>query len=176
MQELFFAVIAGVLIGALLMWFWLRRRESLSSSVAPALAYSPKDVETFLQKSGYTIKTKRPKGSIITTINGKEHLGSCETDYLVTKNNKYYAVVVKSGAGPNDVLEENLRCRLIEQAAAFAVNAVLFVDLSSQEIQEVTFRFPQEKNLDTPFQVLIGIFIVLVIIGIIWMMVQLRLL
>lgn len=165
----------GIAIGALasfLMNFILRRPVAITSAVPQ---FSEKDVESLLKKSGYSILGKKQRETVITAIDGKEHFGYIEADYTVKKNKKRYAVVVKIGEGPDDPNEPGLRRKLIEYARVFRVAGVLFVSPGLGHINVVTFHFPHEHNIDFFFRFLIGLFIILMVVGIIWLLVQLKL-
>ena len=175
MQEVLIALVVGILVGALVIYLWLNKAHRYNASSNRPVSYSPQEVESLLFKAGYTIVTKQPKASVITEIDGKEHLGTLESDYLVEKAKQKFIVLVKAGQGPIDPLEPVFRRRLVELQTAFGTEALLLVTPEAGEIEEIAFRFPHERSIDGLFRVLIGVFIVAVVIGIIWMMVQLRL-
>ena len=138
-------------------------------------SFSEKEVGAFLEKAGYQILGKRQMETVITKVDGKERFGYVEADFTVKKGRKKYVVVVHSGLGEADPNEPMLRRKLLEYDHVFSPHALLVVDLSRGEIHEVNFRFPYEMNIDFFFRFLIALFIILGVIGIIWILVQLRL-
>ena len=174
-SEFFIPLSIGIFIGIIVFFLlnMILRRPSSITSAGPA--FSEKDVESLLEKSGYSILGKKQRETVITTIDGKEHFGYIEADYTVKKNKKRYAVVVKIGEGPDDPNEPGLRRKLIEYARVFRVAGVLFVSPGLGHINVVTFHFPHEHNIDFFFRFLIGLFIILMVVGIIWLLVQLKL-
>ncbi|MDI6731790.1 MAG: hypothetical protein QME05_04350 [Candidatus Margulisbacteria bacterium] len=176
MREVLTALVVGIFIGALLLYLWYKKAQRFSNpSTQQSISYSPQEVESLLFKAGYTIVTKQPKATIITEIDGKEHLGTLEADYLVAKEKRQYVVFIKTSQGTSDPLEPVFRRRLVELQTAFGTEALLLVDPEAGEVEEISFRFPRERRIDGLFRLLIAVFIVAVVIGIIWMLVQLRL-
>lgn len=140
------------------------------------LSTSPKDnSENLLRKAGYQILGKNQKESVLVRVDGKDHLGSLEAEYTVRKGGKSYVVVVKRGEGVFDPTEPIFRRKLIEYDRAFGLKGILLVDPEEGEIHEVSFKFPRERGIDFYFQFFIALFIIFVLIGIIWLMVQARL-
>ncbi|MFA5840488.1 MAG: hypothetical protein WC890_07595 [Candidatus Margulisiibacteriota bacterium] len=175
MQEILIALAIGILIGAVGLYFFFRKSHLSNHPTLSSSTYSSQEVESLLFKAGYTIVTKQPKASILTTIDDKEHLGTLNTDYIVQKEKEKYVVVVKTGQEAGDPLDPIFRRRLIELQAAYGTKALLMVDPNEGSVHSVNFRFVRERNLDGIFRVFIGAFIIGVIIGIIWMLVQLHL-
>lgn len=175
MPELVAALLFGIFVGGLAIFWWLKKTHRLDTLSRYPNSYSPQAVESLLFKAGYLIVAKQPKASIITEVDGKEHLGTLEADYLVAKGKEKDMVFVKTGQVALDPLEPIFRRRLVELQTVFGTEALLLVDPEAGSIQEIAFRFPRERSIDGLFRVLLGVFIVFVIIGIIWMLVQLRL-
>lgn len=136
---------------------------------------SEKKAEKLLMKSGFQILGKNQKESIIIQVDGKDHLGVLEADYIVTRENKKYVAIVKSGEGVFDPTEPTLRRKLIEYYRVFSPSGILLVDINSDEIQMIKFRFPRERGVDFYFQFVTALFIVFLVIGIIWLMIQIKL-
>lgn len=135
-----------------------------------------RSAENFLRQVGYQILGKRQKGAIITCIDGKDHLGSLEAEYTARKDGKNYVVIVRGGEGEWDPAEPALRRRLLEYDRVFGLNGVLLVDPSEGTIHAVNFKFPRERGIDFYFQFLGALFLILLIIGIIWLLVKVKLL
>ncbi|KPJ67601.1 hypothetical protein AMJ44_07205 [candidate division WOR-1 bacterium DG_54_3] len=169
-------ILIGVILGSFLFLFLSRlfRRRGPVVQGEPR-SFSEKEVEEFLKRSGFEILGKRQKETVITRVDGKDRFGYIEADYTVRKGRKKYVVVVQSGLEASDPNEPMLRRKLLEFDHVFHPHALLVVDLSRGEIHEVNFRFPYERNIDFFFRFLIALFIIAMVIGIIWMLVQLRL-
>ena len=176
-EQILWAVLSGIFAGAfpvLIIFLYLfRRRQALQTEVP---LFSTKDAEALLKRSKYRILNKRPKETIITVINGKEHFGYVEADYLVDKERRKAVAIVHSAGEDADPNEPTLRRRVLECDRAFSPNGgVLVVDLVKGRILKTGFRFPREWNIDMFFRFLIALFIISLIIGIIWIMATLKL-
>lgn len=166
----------GIVLGALLFYIFssfLASRKAQTQSLAPR--FSEKDAESLLRKAGFGILGKGLKETIITNVDGKDHFGYLEADYTVRKNRKTYVVVVRVGEESADPAEPGLRRKLLEFKRVFSPDGILILDLNNGGIHEVGFRFPHERDIDFFFRFLMGLFLILAVAGIIWMMVQLRL-
>jgi hypothetical protein len=176
-EQTLLTLISGIFVGALpvlVIFLFLSRRRSVAQSEIPL--FSTKDAETLLKRSGYRILNKRPKETIMTVINGKEHFGYVEADYLVDKERRKYAAIVHAAGEDADPNEPTLRRRILECDRAFSPNGgVLVVDLVKGRALKIRFRFPREWNIDMFFRFLIALFIISLIIGIIWVMAALKL-
>ena len=128
-----------------------------------------------LRRAGFQILDKRKKEAIITVVNGKDHYGNLEADYIVKRQGSRFVVLVHAGEGEPDANEPNFRRRLLEYDRVFSPRGILVLDLNKGQLQRVNFRFPHEKNIDFFFRLLIALFIIFGVIGIIWMMVELKL-
>lgn len=135
-----------------------------------------KDTENLLRKAGFKILGKNLREVVITSVDNKDHFGYVEADYTVTKDRKKYAVMIQSKEEISDPADPLLRPKLLELNRAFLLDGVLLVNPEKEKMHIMRFRFPHERNLDFFFQFFIGLFIVFVVIGIIWMLVMLRLL
>ena len=135
---------------------------------------SSKEIEKFIRKSGYQIRGKNQKESIVINIDGQDHLSCIEADYTVSKDKKDYVVVVRRAEF--DPIDPQFRKSLIELTRVFSPHAVLLLDMERKKIEQVRFRFPREKSIDAFFNFLISLFIILAVIGIIWILVQIKLL
>lgn len=166
----------GIILGGFLFFvlgrLWRRRIPVVQSE---GVRFSEKEVEGFLQRAGCEILGKKQRETVITNIDGKDRFGYIEADYTVRKGRKKYVVVVQSGVEAADPNEPMLRRKLLEHDHVFSPDALLVLDLSRGEIHEVSFRFPRERSLDFFFRFLIALFIILTIVGILWMLVQLHL-
>ena len=140
------------------------------------LSTSPKNnVEKLLRKAGFAILGKNQKETIITNVNGRDHLSGLEAEFTVKKENKKYVVIVKGGEVNFDPTDQLLRRRMIECDRAFGLNGVVLVNPEEETVSIVTFKFPRERGLDFYFQFFIGLFIILAVVGIIWLLVEIKL-
>jgi hypothetical protein len=170
------SILAGVILGALLFYFISKLLSRGKYVAAPSgIRFSESEAEGLLQKAGYQILGKRQKETVIARIDGKDHFGYIEADYTVRKNKRKYVAVVHSGEGEPDPNEPSYRRRLLEYDRVFSPEALLVLDLNQGEIHEVSFSFPRERGIDFFFRFLIALFIILMVVGIIWLLVQLRL-
>jgi len=169
---LLIGLLAGAFIVCVLNSFLSSRRGKIQSA---AFKFSEKDVESLLRKSGFRILGRHLRETVITNIDGKDHFGFVEADYTVSKGRKKYVVLVKTGEGLSDPNDPVVRRKLLELNRVFFLDGVLLVDPGQGEVHTVNFRFPHERNIDFFFRFLIGVFIILVVVGIIWMMVTLKL-
>jgi hypothetical protein len=135
---------------------------------------NPNEVERILQAAGYEIVSRQPKATVITEVNGQEHVGGLEADFLVRKNKEQYLVLVKQGEG-NDPTEPVFRRKLLELDYAFAPSGLLLLDSNEGRLDRVEFSFPRERNLDVFFRGLIWLFIILGGLGIIWLLTTIKL-
>lgn len=174
--ELLIPVLLGVFIGGFLVYVasraWGRKKIQAPADVP---RFSEKEAENLLRKAGYQILGKKQKETIITIIDGKEHFGYVETDYLARKNRRKYAVLVHVGEGSPDPNEPTQRRRILELHRVFSRDGVLVLDPNQGRVHSVDFRFPREWNMDKMFHSLIGLFIILGVIGIIWMLAAIKL-
>lgn len=123
-----------------------------------------------LKEAGFRIISKGQREAVIARIDGKDHLGTVESEYVVEKEKKKY--VVFSGADPTD---PEIRAKLIEADRAFGLAGVALVDCEKRKIQLVRFRYPRERGLDYYFQLFSALFIVAFVIGIIWLLIAVKL-
>lgn len=176
MSEILIYIAIGVILGVgsfFVLGRIFRKRYPLAPSEQKS--FSEEEVAGFLERSGYQVLGKRQRETVMTRVDGKERFGYVEADFTARRGKKKYVVVVHAGTGPADPNEPMLRRKLLEQDRVFRPHAFLVVDLSRGEIHEVNFYFPHERNIDFFFRFLVALFIILAVIGIIWLMVQLRL-
>lgn len=174
--EIVLSIFLGVIIGGILFYFlgkMFGQKKLQAQTEVPR--FSEKEAENLLRRAGYQILGKNQKETIITIIDGKEHLGFVETDYLARKNKRKYAVMVHVGEGSPDPNEPSQRRRILEHHRVFSQDGVLVLDPNQGRIHSVNFRFPREWNIDKLFRLLIGLFIILGVIGIIWMLAAIKL-
>ncbi|MFC1568148.1 hypothetical protein ACFL37_00435 [Candidatus Margulisiibacteriota bacterium] len=174
-QTILISVGIGLALGLISFYAISRAFGRRYSAAGEAPRFSEKDAEALLKNAGYQIQGKRQRETVMTRINGQERFGYLEADYTVRCDKKNYAVLVYAGEGSPDPNEPNLRRRLLECDRVFHPHALLVLDLGKGEIHEVSFHFPHERNIDFFFRFLIGMFIVMMVIGIIWVLASLKL-
>jgi hypothetical protein len=121
------------------------------------------------------ILERRPKAVVITKIDGKDHMGEVEANYLVARGKEKLIVFVPGVGSSADATEPALRRRLLELTQAFSVSGALLLDMSQGEGHQITFHFPRETGLAGFFRFMIVLFIIAAIIGIIWVLSTLKL-
>lgn len=169
------STLIGILIGLLLFYIISRRAGRGRAVASEGPRFSEREAESLLHRDGYQILDKQPRGTVITNIDRKSHFGYLETDYLVRKNKKDFVATVHVTEGEPDPNEPALRRKLLAYDRVFSPDALLVLDLNQGRIYEVSFNFPRERNIDFFFRFLIGLFIILLVIGIIWLLTQMQL-
>jgi hypothetical protein len=126
-----------------------------------------------LKRLNFQVLDSEKKNTILTYIDGKSHVGYAQADFIVKKEKKTYAVLVKSGllADPN---EPSIRRQLIEYERIFKTDSLLLLDLNNGELHEIRFEFPRSEK-ERILLILIGLLVALVIMGITFMLIYLRL-
>ncbi len=173
-MNIIISIVVGVILGLVLFYLFNKMgRPIVRQEKLPA--FSEKDTEKLLRKAGFQIKSKKERKTVMTVVDGKEHIGYVEADYIVTRKKRTYVVLVHSGVGEVDPNEPNYRRHLLEHDRIFKPNALLVVDLTKGRLHTVQFRFPHEYSIDFLFRFLIAVFMISMIIGIIWMLAALKL-
>ncbi|MBI5399494.1 hypothetical protein HZB07_02600 [Candidatus Saganbacteria bacterium] len=139
------------------------------------LSVEEKEAEGLLGRLGFEIIKRRPKGTIVTKINGQDHMGKVEANYLVTRGKETFVIFIPGSGSSADPTEPALRRRLLELTQAFTVSGALLLDAAQGECHEINFRFPRELTLAGFFRLVIAVFIVAAVVGIIWLLVTLKL-
>ena len=169
------STLIGMLIGLLLFYVISRRAGRGRIAAGEGPRFSEREAESLLHQGGYEILDKQPRGTVITNIDSKSHFGYLETDYLVRRDKKNFVATVHVTEGDPDPNEPALRRKLLAYDRVFSPDALLVLDLNQSRIYEVSFNFPRERNIDFFFRLLIGLFIILIVIGIIWLLAQMQL-
>jgi len=164
----------GITIGALL--FYLLSRRLISQAARDrvvAAKYSEEEAGKLLLRQGFTILEKQKRTPLIIWVDGKSHLSHVQADFLVQKGKKTYVVEVKTGQVA-DPTEPATRRQLLEYDYVYQPDGLLLLDMNLGELHEVDFELPREgrENFMTIF---LPLFIILFIIGIIWLLIQLKL-
>ncbi len=169
------STLIGIVIGAIIFYYLSRSMFESRPKDRPAPRFSEKEAEALLKRRMYDILSRQPKRTVVTQIDGKDHFGYIEADYIVRRGKNKFVVMVKVGeeaADPNDPI---LRRKLIELDHAFSVDGVLLVDLQSEELHHIDFHFPVERGIDAFFKYLIVLVVIFGVLGIIWVLSTLKL-
>jgi len=164
----------GITIGALLFYLMSRRLVSSAARARVVTAkYSEEEAEKLLVRQGFTILEKQKRTPLIIWVDGKSHLSYVLADFLVQKNKKTYVVEVKTGQAA-DPTEPATRRQLLEYEYVYQPDGLLLMDMNLGELHEVDFELPREGR-ENFLVIFIPLFIILFIIGIIWLLIQLKL-
>src|SRR3989338_17263 len=175
MQQILISLLVGILLGLFIFFFISQARQRQQLAKAEPSRFSEKEAEGLLGQAGYRILDKQFKETIITNIDGKDHVGYLLADYTVQRDKDKFVVVIKTGEGEGDPNEPVFRRKLMEYRLAFKDYGILVLDVGRGELHEVHFRFPHERNIDFFFRFLTALFIVFGVIGIIWLLISLKL-
>jgi hypothetical protein len=173
--ELILTLLAGIVLGGFLFSLLSRITRNPIRSPIPTPRFNDRAAEGLLQKYGYQIIGKQPRRTVLTKFEGQNHLSYCEADYLVKKNKKTFLVMVHDGEGNFDPNAPDQRQRLLINDYVFSPDGNLFLSLTTGDLLPIEFEFPRSTNIDSFFQGLIIVFIILLVIGIICLMVWLKL-
>jgi len=136
--------------------------------------FSEEEAEKLLEKSGYKIIEKQKKATVITNIDGRDHVGYVACDYIVKKGKNIYVAEVKSGQVGTAPNEPSTRRQLLEYDYVYEPDGLLLVNMLDQRIHEVSFAFPKPVSDRFIFKVAVVALTVLFIAMLIWMLFQLR--
>lgn len=134
----------------------------------------PDDAERLLKAAGYEVTSRQPKRTVIAAVNGQDHAGYLQADYLVKRAKEKFVAIIKQGEG-NDPAEPIFRRKLLELSYIFDPDALLLLDLNEGRIDRVDYSFPRERNIDAFFRALIWIAVILGVLGLIWLLTVIRL-
>jgi hypothetical protein len=167
-------LLLGILIGLLLFYFLNRRLISSAARTRVETAkYSEAEAEKLLVKQGFTILEKQKRTPLIVWVDGKSHLSYVLADFLVQKDKKTYVVEVKTGQAA-DPTEPATRRQLLEYEYVYRPDGLLLLDMNLGELHEVDFELPRAER-ENFLAIFLPLFIILIIIGIIWLLIQLKL-
>ena len=134
-----------------------------------------KTTEQLLKNNGYQILGKKLKEKVVLKINDKDHFSLLEIPFSVRKLGKEWGVVEIARETKLDPSEPEIRRQIIEADRFFGLSGIVLVNPQKEELQEITLKFPREKGLDYYFQFIVALFIIALVVGIIWLMVQMHL-
>jgi hypothetical protein len=132
------------------------------------------EAEILLRSKGFKIIDRQRRATILTYIDGKPNISYVQADFIVEKKGKTFVAEVKTGEFAPDIMETNTRRQLLEYDFVYKPDGILLVDMVERRIKEVEFGLPEERK--EKFAVLIvGTIFILIILGLIWLFIQVRL-
>ncbi|MBI5699304.1 hypothetical protein HZC35_03215 [Candidatus Saganbacteria bacterium] len=129
------------------------------------------ETENLLVRNGYRILSRDKKRPLLIKADGQSHLSEITAELLVEKEKAGYAVLSGPVLDPTDTV---LRRRLTETAFVFKTPHLLYVDLENHKIHKIGLELPRPES-EAFLLYLVALFIILIIAGIIWLLIQLKL-
>lgn len=164
-------LLLGIAIGLLVFLVIFKLKFGKYSKVVPQ--YNEADAEGLLKRNGYKIIKKQKTAPLVLFVDGKSHLITVAADYIVEKSGKKFVVKVLAETDV-DFTDPMVLRKLLELKIIFKSYQLLFLDLHAGIIRDIKFEFPKEET-EILFTVFIAMLIILVIVGIIALMVQVKL-
>lgn len=127
--------------------------------------------EELLKKNGYRILARDKKRPLLVKSDGQSHLSEISAELLVEKDKMRYLVLSGALLDPTDTI---LRRRLTEAAFVYKTDNLLYVDTENHKIHKIKLELPRPES-EVFIMYLAALFIILVIAGIIWLLIQLKL-
>lgn len=136
-------VLLGVMIGAVL--FFKGRGIFAEYRVRKAIARSGRGgdalIRELLLKKGYQIVGVHERREFQANVNGKQHRGHLQADFVVRKDGKNLAVKVEpSGEQAACAIRSEGRWHLLRMQLLFGTAGVLIVDQENEKVYNVTFK------------------------------------
>jgi len=132
------------------------------------------EAENLLVKHGFKILDRGRKGSLLTYVNGKSNLGFIQADFVVSKKKKTYVALIKSGEFSSEEASTALRRKLIESNYVFNPDGLLVIDINEGRLKRVEFALPEQKR-ERFILFVVGLIIVSVLLGLIFIYIQAKL-
>jgi hypothetical protein len=173
---IFSSAIGGAVIGCVLFFFASRAFLSNKMSRRVELAqFSQEEAEALLKKRGFRIIDKQKRADVITYIDGKPNLGYVQADLIVEKDGKRYVAEVKAGQLVSDPTEPSTRRQLLEYKFAYEPYGILLVNMLDRTIHKIDFEVPKYGE-DKIFRLILTALVVIIVLGIIWVFVSIKIL
>jgi glutamate/tyrosine decarboxylase-like PLP-dependent enzyme len=159
-------LVLGILIGVVALWLalaWYKRHKY--RKISKRGRQGEADAETLLERLGYTIISRQERGTVRFTVDGQVHESTDRADLIVAKKGRTYVAEVKTGAQANVDLP-HVRRQLFEYSHVFETDGILFVDMNTRSVSEVSFEASEDPHFPLgPFLAgaACGIFVVLII-------------
>ncbi|MFA4905722.1 MAG: hypothetical protein WC645_04385 [Candidatus Margulisiibacteriota bacterium] len=129
------------------------------------------EAENLLIRNSYRILARDNKRPLLIKTDGQSHLSEITAELLVEKEKTSYAVLSGPLLDPTDMV---LRRRFTEAAFVFKTPQLLYIDLENHKIHKIKLELPRPDS-EVFLLYLVALFIILMIAGIIWLLIQLRL-
>jgi len=98
----------------------------------------------FLRKRGYKLLAEHPAMKVRVEVDGEVLTRKVIVDLLVEKEERTYAVEVKTGSNDTDPMSEGTRRQLLEYATVYRdVDGLFLLDMETPRLMEI--RFPALK-------------------------------
>jgi len=179
MNDIILISILTLLIGMAIGWvslyflskiwtrFWLRRRFGEAR-------LAEEEAGRLLESKGFKLIDKQKRAEIITYVDGKPHLGYVQADFVVEKRGRTYVAEVKTGNWAPDISEPSTRRQLLEYDFVYKPDGILLVDMVERRIHLVDFGLPERRSEKFVLFV-VGLIIISVLAGLMWMYIQVKL-
>lgn len=133
-------LLAGLLVGAALMWWIPRaiRRRRLGVRFARSRRLEA-EAAGMLADAGYAVLDTQIGASCVVSRNGEPIVADIRADYLVARRGRVYVAEAKSGPRATDLRDRATRRQLLEYAVTYDVDGVLLVDTEAAEVVQVAF-------------------------------------
>jgi len=179
MKDTALVIISTLLIGMTAGWlslylvgrWWrnLRLRKGMGEAVA-----ANEEAAALLEAKGFKVIDRQRRSDIITYVDGKPHMGFVQADFLASKRDKIYVAEVRTGSHVGDVNDPAVRRQLLEYNYVYKPDGILVVDMVERRIHLVDFGLPEEKK-ERFALVVVGLIILSVLAGLIWMYISVKL-
>ena len=170
------SALGGAVIGSILFYFLSRTLLSIKMSRRVTTAqFSQEEAEALLKKKGFKIIGEQKRADIITYVDGKPNLGFVQADFLVEKNGKRYVAEVKAGELVSDPNEPSTRRQLLEYKFAYKPYGILLVDMLDKSIHKIDFELPSYSD-DKIFKLILTVLVAIIVLGILWIFVSIKIL
>jgi len=147
--------------------WWLRRRMGEAR-------FAEEEAEELLKSKGFKIVDRQRRATVLTYVDGKPNIGYVQADFIAQKKGKTFVAEVKTGAMAPDIMEPTTRRQLLEYDFVYKPDGILLVDMAERRIKEIEFGLPEERR--ERFVILvIGLIFISVILGLIWLFIQVKL-
>ena len=171
-----FSAVGGGIISFAVFFYASRALLSLKMSRrVEAARFSEEEAEALLKEKGFRIIDKQKRADIITYIDGKPNLGYVKADFIVEKNGKRYVAEVKAGETVSDPNEPSTRRQLLEYKFAYKPYGILLVNMLDPSIHQIDFDLPS-RNEEKTFGLILAALIVIIVLGIFWVFVSIKIL
>ncbi|GFN23332.1 MAG: hypothetical protein IMW96_10695 [Thermoanaerobacteraceae bacterium] len=131
----------GLLIGALVAAWWIKRRQAqrLAARLRRARR-AEKDAIRFLTEKGYRVVDVQRREPVVMVIDGREYKGAVRADIVARKGRKTYIVEVKSGRQGEDPGKAEIRRQLLEYFLVYRPHGLLLLDMQGRKMHLISFR------------------------------------